>query len=239
VVSGQQIDLFQSEKNVAKVYEFKLSVIFEDEHLAIINKPAGISVSGNQFKTIYNALPFNLKKSIEKDALLVPTPVHRLDLQTSGILVVAKTKTAQIELGKQFERKTINKTYCTIVAGKVINHKTICTPIENKPSETSFEIISTHQSLKYEHLSFLNVFPKTGRTHQIRIHLASIGHPILGDKLYGNTENLLKGKGLFLCAKEISLIHPKTFEKLHFSIEVPRKFNSILIREEKRYLNDN
>ena len=88
-------------------------------------------------------------------------------------------------------------------------------------------------------MSFLSVFPKTGRTHQIRIHLASIGHPILGDKLYGNSETLLKGKGLFLCAQEVTLKHPKTFDKLKFSIDIPQKFESILVREEKRYKNDN
>lgn len=239
VETGQEINLFQSEVKNPKVYELKLPIIFEDEHIAIINKPAGITVSGNQFKTIFNALPFNLNKSKELDALSIPTPVHRLDNQTSGILIIAKTKTAQIELGKQFDHKTIQKKYYTIAVGKISNNKTICSPIENKPSETKIDIISTHNSLKYKYLSFLSVFPKTGRTHQIRIHLASIGHPILGDKLYGNSETLLKGKGLFLCAQEVTLKHPKTFDKLKFSIDIPQKFESILVREEKRYKNDN
>ena len=161
--------------------------------------------------------------------------MHRLDNQTSGILVIAKTKTAQIELGKQFENKTIQKKYCTITLGNVLSNKPITTPIENKPSETNFEIIRSGKSLKFGYLSCLKVYPKTGRTHQIRIHLSSIGHPILGDKLYGKEEEIYKGKGLFLCALEIILLHPKTFETLHFKLDVPRKFKSFLIREKRRY----
>ncbi len=146
-------------------------------------------------------------------------------------MLIAKTKTAQIELGKQFENKTIQKKYYTIVIGKVHTNQTINTPIENKEAETNFEVITTIKSLKYKNLSYLNVSPKTGRTHQIRIHLASIGHPILGDKLYG--ENLPKGKGLFLCASEILFLHPKTCNAIALKIEPPRKFKVLLIREKK------
>nr|WP_291847391.1 RluA family pseudouridine synthase [Lutibacter sp.] len=235
VNSEQIIELIDDPSNKPKVFEYNLEVVFEDEHIAVINKPPGITVSGNSFKTIFNALPFNLKESTEADKLFKPTPVHRLDNQTSGILLVAKTKTAQIELGNQFRNKTIQKKYCAIVVGKVAKNSTINTPIENKIAETSFEIIEVVKSLKYNELSFLKVSPKTGRTHQIRIHLASIFHPILGDKLYGNAEKIHKGKGLFLAATEITFLHPKTTTTINFKIAIPNKFNSLLIREKRRW----
>lgn len=207
--------------------------------MAVINKPAGITVSGNSFKTIFNALPYNLKESTESDALFKPTPVHRLDNQTSGILLIAKTKTAQIELGKQFENKTIQKNYVAIVVGAIFKNCTVNSPIENKESLTFFETIEVVKSLKFKELTYLKATPKTGRTHQIRIHLASIGHPILGDKLYGDKEMLHKGKGLFLAATDITFLHPKTSEKITFKIAVPNKFNSLLNREKRRWNNYN
>lgn len=235
VNSGDVIDFVENPNHIPKVYNFNLIILFEDEHLAAIYKPAGIIVSGNTFKTIANALPFNLKKSVEPDALFTPTPVHRLDNQTSGILLIAKTKTAQIELGKQFSNKTIQKKYNAIVIGKTTENQTITTPVNNKPSETVFETLEVFKSLKYKELSLLKVTPKTGRTHQIRIHLASINHPILGDKLYGNPETIHKGKGLFLSATELQFLHPKTFETINLKIEIPQKFTSIINLEKRRW----
>ena len=236
IQKGQQIVLIASNESSQKVYEFPLKVLFEDETMAAILKPSGIKVSGNSFKTIANALLFNLNSSKEPDALSKPTPVHRLDSPTSGILLVAKTKTAQISLGKQFEDNLLQKQYTAIVQGEIHSKVKIETPIDGKEAETAFEILQVVKSLKYDQLSFLKVTPKTGRTHQIRIHLASIGHPIIGDKLYGDpNQNRSTGKGLFLSATQITFLHPKTKEQTTVEIDVPTKFTSLMNREQKRY----
>lgn len=236
---GQVIDLLESPQSQPKIFELPLEILFEDHHMAAIHKPAGFSVSGNAYKTIYNALPYNLAKSSEADALPWPTPVHRLDNQTSGILLIAKTKTSQIALGNQFENHTIQKKYCAIVIGEVLTNGKINLPIEDKTAETDFEVVRKVNSLRFSHLSLLNVFPKTGRTHQIRIHLASIDHPIFGDKLYVEEKMRHRGKGLFLCAQEILFLHPKTSEEINLKIEIPHKFESLLLREQRRWMNYN
>jgi RluA family pseudouridine synthase len=235
VEEGQLLELILEETFTGKVYEYELDVIYEDDHVAVVDKPAGITVNGNSFKTLTNALPFNLDLSNASDKLNRPMPVHRLDNQTSGLLIIAKTRTAQKELGRQFENRTIQKRYCTIVIGKVLNKGLIQTPIDGKEAETSFEILKVVKSLKYSELSCLKVEPKTGRTHQIRKHLAAIGHPVLGDKLYGERALLHRGKGLFLCASELTFAHPATYEPIHVKIDPPQKFRALLAREKRRW----
>lgn len=221
-----------------KVFPLKLEVIFEDDYLAIINKPAGISVSGNQYKTIVNALGFNLKQSQQKDALNWPLPVHRLDNQTSGLLIIAKTIMARIELGKAFENKQIQKRYHAVVIGKTptsgsINHK-----VGEKEALSDYKTLQTVQSLKSGYLSLLELTPQTGRTHQLRIHCAkALGTPILGDKIYGDSNLILKHKGLFLCAVALDFVHPLTKEELKIEIATPYKFIKRLENEQRRFDN--
>jgi RluA family pseudouridine synthase len=234
VQSGDLLVLKEKTTSLPKVYPLRLTVLFEDEQLALIHKPAGIPVSGNRFKTIYNALPFTLKNSRETDRLPWPTPVHRLDHQTAGILLVAKTGRAQIHLSKQFEEQSIQKTYSALVIGKTAEKGTVCLPLDNKPSETCFVQLETLPSKMYGSLSSLKVFPKTGRTHQIRKHLSAIGHPILGDPTYGKPFPLYKGKGLFLCATEITFLHPISGESIHYEIALPKKFKRLILRGKEK-----
>lgn len=223
VSGGMVLELLQQEQK-AKVFELDLEIVFEDEHFAVIVKPAGIVVSGNRFKTIQNALRHNLKLSGESDALPLPRPVHRLDEATSGLLLVAKTHSAMVNLGKQFEEGRVRKRYRAIVARKPNENGSIDLAVDGKAAFTQYTVVDSVESKHYGYISLLDLFPKTGRKHQLRVHLASLGHAILGDSRYSRDGELLNGKGLFLCAVELQFNHPATAEAVAFAIESPQKF---------------
>ncbi len=235
VKTGDILELLDLDINPPKTYNLKLDVIFEDDDIAIINKPAGLIVSGNQFKTVQNAILFNLAKSSCSDALKWPKPVHRLDSATSGLLLIAKTHSAQINLGNQFKNKEITKRYRAIVIGKIIDKGFINSIINEKESKSEYWIVKNINSLTNDWLSLVDLFPHTGRTHQLRIHMSDFGYPIMGDKLYGNKGQMIKGKGLFLAAVELSFIHPKTKENTIINIDQPHKFDAFLKREQARW----
>lgn len=216
----------------------KLSIIFQDDDLAVIIKPAGINVSGNQFKTVQNALPHNLTPSPKNDKLPYPLPVHRLDNQTSGLLLIAKTKTARIKLGRDFENKSITKKYHAILIGKLVGSGQISTTIATKKSLSLYHSLRTVPSLKNRWLTLIELTPITGRTHQLRIHCAQKGYPILGDKLYGNEGMILRKKGLFLAATSLKFNHPISNEPLTFEIPLPHKFIKRLENEKRRFNNN-
>ena len=235
LVAEQTVEIYSGYPSKHKVFELKLDVIFEDDDLAVIYKPAGFEVSGNKFKTIQNALVFNLKNSKKKDVLSRPVPVHRLDYPTSGLLICAKTHEAAVKLGKQFEERTIKKIYVAIVVGRTEKKGVIENDIDGKKAVTHFKNINTISSIKTEHISLLNLYPLTGRTHQLRRHLASINHPIVGDNLYNTNFPLLKGKGLFLSAISLSFMHPVTGDKIDVNTDIPHKFVSLMEREKRRF----
>lgn len=236
---GDVITLIDLNLKPPKEYQLKIEVVYEDEYFAIINKPAGINVSGNEYKTIQNTLNFNLKPSSQIDRLNWPLPVHRLDNQTSGLLIIAKTKTARVKFGQALEQKKIEKKYHAIVMGEIRGDGEINFPIEEKESISHYKVINKIPSLQSGFLSLLELSPKTGRTHQLRIHCKSIGTPILGDKLYGNIGEVLKHKGLFLAAVSLKFNHPITKEELSVLIPTPKKFLKRLENEERRFLKFN
>ena len=235
VKSGQKIDLLDLQLTPPKKYRLKLPVVYEDEYIAVINKPAGIEVNGNKFKTIENALSDNIALSKNIDALSWPRPVHRLDYPTSGLLLIAKTHKAQIGLGEQFENRSIKKRYRAIVMGKPSETGIIEHPIDGRDSKSEFKLIKSVPSLQSTHLSLVDLWPHTGRKHQLRKHMASLGFPILGDKQYGVKGNILHGKGLFLSAVELTFIHPITKEHMNIAIDEPKKFQTTLKREKSRW----
>jgi len=234
IKAGQLIELIAPDTNPKKVFQLQLEVLYEDDDFAAINKPAGFPTNGNYYKTIENALPFNLKASPKPDALNFPKPVHRLDNPTSGILLVAKTKSAQISLHNQFEGKTIQKEYHAVVVGQLSESGIINTDINTQKALTEFKTITQVQALQNKYLTLVKLFPKTGRTHQLRIHLSELGFPIVGDKLYA-PKNVMMHKGLFLAATNIEFLHPNTQKPVSISTAIPNKFNSYLAREYKRF----
>ncbi len=224
---GEKIELFQPETELSfKRLKYPLEVLFEDDFLAVIYKPSGILVSGNKFVTIANALTQNLQKSSEPDAVK-PQPIHRLDYPTSGVLVIGKTSRAIAKLSQLFETKQIQKTYYAICMGKMDTIGSINIPIENKPSQSNFEVLQTVKSDRFSFLHLVKLSPTTGRKHQLRIHLSSIGNQILGDKTYGDPILFLKGKGLYLHASSVAFQHPFSNETISVSKDIPKKFKSI------------
>ena len=235
VIAGQTITWVDLEKVPSKIFEQKIEVVFEDDFFAIINKPAGIVVSANQFRTIENALLYNLKKSNELDALGKMRAVHRLDSPTSGLLIIAKTASAHLHFSQLFEHKKIQKKYQAIVMGKLEGEGSIDFLVDEKNASTFYQSQEIVPSLKNEFLSLVDLFPKTGRTHQLRIHLSKLGFPILGDDLYGKEGLILKHKGLFLCAVELNFAHPKTKEAMTVKMDAPKKFQTLMQREARRW----
>ncbi len=219
----QKIELLQQEMKPKKVFRLKLEVIFEDDYFAVVNKPPGYPTSGNYFKTIENALPLNLKISEEPDALPYPLPVHRLDNPTGGLLLIAKTRIAQTKLYQSFETKEIKKTYTALVHGTTPETGIFSEEIDQKSASTNIITLRSF-SFKNENFSLVEVYPDTGRTHQIRIHLSQHGFPIVGDKEHGSGAEPFFRKGLYLTAIGLRLTHPITDEPLEFKIIIPRKF---------------
>jgi 23S rRNA pseudouridine1911/1915/1917 synthase len=227
ISGGEKIELFESENSsIFERLKLDLEVLFEDDYLAVIYKPAGILVSGNKFVTISNGLSQNLKKSKQSDAVKLQ-PVHRLDYPTSGLLLIGKTSSAIIELGTLFKNKEISKTYFAITIDKMNTKGIINSAIDKKNALTEFEVLKKVTSKRFKFLNLVKLQPKTGRKHQLRKHLLSIGNPILGDKEYFLETKILNGKGLFLHAGAIDFKHPFTKDRISISKELPKKFINI------------
>jgi tRNA pseudouridine65 synthase/23S rRNA pseudouridine1911/1915/1917 synthase len=221
IENGQVLSLYTEEiQHQKKVFELQLEVVYEDDHLAVVNKSQGFPTNGNYFKTIENALPFNLKPSNERDRLPYPQPVHRLDNPTSGVLLIAKTQICKSLLSVMFEENKVQKQYCAIAEGHLEPKKgTFNFDIDEKPSFSRYEIEQLFQK-NGKGFSLVTLWPQTGRTHQLRIHLSSAGHPIVGDEQYGSS---LKQQ-LLLHARSIQFEHPITHKSYRIETEIPHKF---------------
>lgn len=229
---GDRVELLERSL-LPKAYDMEVSIVYEDDDLAVVIKPAGLVVSGNRFKTLEHALIDQFSLSKASDALPWGLPVHRLDAPTSGLVIFAKTMSSRRKLGEQLKNKEIQKTYVAVVHGTPKDGD-ISEPIDGKVSLSRLKRIRTVPSLKNDTLSMVELQPITGRTHQLRIHCALVGCPIVGDQLYGNDQGTFKNKGLLLAATKLVLQHPRTGQPLTVEITIPNKFESLLKREKRR-----
>lgn len=235
VASGQVIEWRREVKIPERIFELDIPVIFEDDYLAVVNKPAGVVVSGNRFQTLENALVGILQPSSQPDALTMPHAIHRLDSDTSGLVIIGKTASAHLQLSRMMAERKIQKFYSALVLGTLPQHGTIDDPIDQKPAVTHFQTIKKYDSLVSGVLSLLQVKLETGRTHQIRKHFSAAGHPILGDKLYCHPGFILRQRGLFLCASQLIFDHPITNIPLNLSLKLPVKFTKFPEGEQFRF----
>lgn len=234
ISGGEVIELVvETLQYPASLISIKMKVLYEDEYMAVIDKPAGITVSGNQKRNIVNALPSLLTRSKIDDATMAPQPVHRLDHPTTGVLLIGKTRSAIRKLNQLFEERQISKKYVAISIGNMMESGEINTPIDGQDAKTKYRLITSVASDRFGQLNLVVLTPHTGRRHQIRKHLAYLEGPILGDKLYGIDDLILKGKGLYLHALSISLCHPNTKEELHIASPLPLKFIKIFPKAEE------
>ena len=229
-----------------------LEIIFEDDDLVVVNKPAGLVVhpaAGAPSGTLANALAYHFQQLSKHAGSIRPGIVHRLDKDTSGLLVVAKTESAHEDLADQFRAREIFKSYVALVYG-VVKHESgrIDQPIARDPrNRTRMAIVAGGRGAlslyrvrrSYESFTLLDVELKTGRTHQIRVHLSWLKHPVVGDELYsGGRENSVQDVRLraeirklrrqFLHAEQLGFRHPKTGEQMKFTAPLPPELAGLL-----------
>ena len=233
VKEGDRIRLVVPSSRIKRL-AIDIPIVYEDTFLLVVNKPGGIATNGNRYKTLENVFAHHLSGFQVSDSLGRPRAVHRIDVPTKGLVVLAKTKKAQIEMSRAFQYNRIEKTYRAIVHGKTSQEGQLDAPIDGKYALTRFRTQRTVRSRVFDYLSLIELYPQTGRTHQLRIHMKAMGHLILGDKLYADHQTIL-GKGLYLQASGLKFKHPLTHDELILELPVPAKFEKVLQREADRY----
>ena len=241
---GDKILIEEEEPEVIELnpQEIPLDIIYEDNDIIVINKSKGLVVhpgNGNPDHTLVNAVMAKCKGSLSGiGGKIRPGIVHRLDKDTSGLIVVAKNDKAHIGLSEQLKKKEMKKTYIALVRGNIQeNEATIQMPIgrstkdrkkmavtkKGKEAITHFKVLK-----RYGKYTLVEVKIETGRTHQIRVHMAEIGHPVVGDMVYSNGKNEFGVEGQMLHAKQLIFQHPITQEKITLTAPLPEYFEKVL-----------
>ena len=222
--------------------DIPLNIVYEDQDILVINKQKGLVVhpgNGNEDGTLVNAIMAYCKKDLSGiGGVIRPGIVHRIDKDTSGILIIAKNDKAHLNISEQIKNHQVKKTYIALVRGIVKeNEATINMPIGRSTKDRTKMAVDrngkeaiTHFSVikRYEDMTLLKVRIETGRTHQIRVHLSHIGYPIIGDNVYSNGKNKFNVVGQMLHSYEIEFTHPTTGEKMILKAELPEYFKNII-----------
>lgn len=221
--------------------DIPLDILYEDNDVIVVNKPQGMVVhpaNGNENGTLVNALLFHCGDNLSAiNGVIRPGIVHRIDKDTAGLLVVAKNNDAHNALADQLKERKASRRYYALVNGTVKEDGTVNKPIGRHPKDRKKMAIVqggreavTHYRVLESFLGYtlLECILETGRTHQIRVHMASLGHSLVGDRTYGIQKEKIKTEGQLLFAKTIGFNHPKTGEYMEFTAELPEYFEEIL-----------
>lgn len=244
VNSGDKIEITipEPKKIDLKPQDIKVEIVYEDNDIIVVNKPKGLVVHpavGNPDGTLVNAIMNICKDSLSGIGGEVrPGIVHRLDKDTTGLLIVAKNDKAHINLSEQIKNREVKKIYIALVRGNIPeNEATINMPIgrstkdrkkmavvkNGKEAVTHFKVID-----RFKNYTLLEIKIDTGRTHQIRVHMAEIGYPVVGDMVYSNGKNEFGVEGQMLHAKSLDFKHPITGKDMHLEAELPKYFKDII-----------
>lgn len=240
---GDKITLFLPPPQELKVEaeDIPVEIIYEDQDLIVINKPQGMVVHpahGNYSGTVVNALLAHCQDLSGIGGIMRPGIVHRLDKDTSGLLMIAKNDLAHTSLAAQIKERTVRKKYLALVYGNIKEEKgTIEAPIgrhatdrkkmavvprTGKPATTHYQVLH-----RYGNYTYLDIDLETGRTHQIRVHLSYIGHPVVGDPVY-SSKNKFNLPGQFLHAYKLAFRHPRTGQEMEFTAPLPESMEKVL-----------
>ena len=237
-----ECDFLYKEKIDILPEDIPLDIVYEDDDLLVVNKPSGMVVHpavGNYSHTLVNALMYHCNNLSQVNGVIRPGIVHRIDADTSGLLLVAKNDIAHVDLAKQISEKSVKSEYIALVDGvikedtatidapigrDVKNRKKMCVTADNsKDAITNIRVIE-----RYKNSTLITCSLLTGRTHQIRVHMNYIGHSVINDPVYGSKKLVDPLFGQMLHARKIGFVHPRTHEYMEFSCEPPEKFLDIL-----------
>ena len=237
-----ECDFLYKEKIDILPEDIPLDIVYEDDDLLVVNKPSGMVVHpavGNYSHTLVNALMYHCNNLSQVNGVIRPGIVHRIDADTSGLLLVAKNDMAHVDLAKQISEKSVKREYIALVDGvikedtatidapigrDVKNRKKMCVTADNsKDAITNIRVIE-----RYKNSTLITCSLLTGRTHQIRVHMNYIGHSVINDPVYGSKKLIDPLFGQMLHARKIGFVHPRTHEYMEFSCESPEKFLDIL-----------